>query len=66
MEMLLVIKIGQRKLHDCIITGEGEGGMMDSREKKLWKPYSCVVVRNTIRISIYCIMPCQLCIMYRF
>ena len=27
--------------------------MMESREKELWVPYSHVVIRNTIKISIY-------------
>ena len=35
----------QGKLDDCIIAGEGVGGVMESSENILWESCSCVDVR---------------------
>ena len=35
MEMLMHYQDLREKIDDCIIAGDGEGGVMESREKKL-------------------------------
>ena len=39
----------ERKHDDCIIAGEGEGGVMESRENKLRELCTCVDIKNTIK-----------------